>query len=118
MHNPGPLELEHACWDAIVAGAAVELLDGLMTDEAVLLLADNALRRKEVLEYYASPAPWRACRLEAPRVVELTDAAAVVIYTAVLLRNDSIVPERLACTSVYVLDGGTWRRSFHEQGAL
>jgi len=118
MHNPGPLELEYACWDAIVAGTATEFLDRVMTDEAVLLLADNALRRKEILEYYRSTPPWRAHRLENLRLVELTDAAAVVTYTARLHRSDSGVSEVLACTSVYVLDDGSWRRSFHEQGAL
>jgi hypothetical protein len=118
MHNPGPLELEHACWDAIVAGTAAEFLDRVMTDEAVLLLADITLRRKEILEYYASPSPWNGYQLEAPRLVELTDAAVVVTYTARLLRPGSAAPEVLACSSVYVLDEGTWRRSFHEQGAL
>jgi hypothetical protein len=117
MHNPGPLELEHACWDAIVAGTAAEFLDRLMTDESVLLLADSALRRKEILVHYAAPAQWRAYQLEAPRTVELTDAAVVVTYTARLLRQDSAAPEVLACTSVYVLDDRSWRRSFHEQGA-
>jgi hypothetical protein len=118
MHSPGPLELEHACWDAIVAGTAAEFLDRVMTDQAVLLLADNALRRKEILDYHAVPSPWHAYQLEAPRMVELTDAAVVVIYTVRLLRSDSAAPEVLACTSVYVLDEGTWRRSFHVQGAL
>jgi hypothetical protein len=118
MHHPGPLELEHACWDAIVAGTAAEFLDRVMTDEAVLLLADNALRRKEILEYYRSPPPWRDHRLEDLRLVELTGAAAVVTYTARLHRSDSAVSEVLACASVYVLDDGSWWRSFHEQGAL
>jgi hypothetical protein len=118
MHTPGPTELEHACWDAIVTGTAVEFLDRLMTDEAVLLLADNALRRDEILKYYAAPASWRACELEALRVVELTDAAVVLTYTARLVRSGSASRELLACTSVYVAEDGVWRRSFHEQGAL
>lgn len=117
MHNPEPLELEHACWDAIVAGTAAEFLDGLMTAEAVLLLADNALRRKEILDYYRAPPRWRAYQLEAPRLLELTDAAVVVTYTARLSRPGSAVSELVACTTVYVLDDGIWRRSFHEQGA-
>lgn len=118
MPDPGPLELEHACWDAVVAGAAVAFLDRLMTDQAVLLLADNALRRKEILEHYRAPSPWRGYRLEEPRLVELTAAAVVVTYTARLSRSDSAGSEVLACTSVYILEDGIWRRSFHEQGAL
>ncbi|GAA3432721.1 nuclear transport factor 2 family protein [Kutzneria kofuensis] len=118
MRIPGPWELEQACWDAIVAGAAAEFLDRLMTDGAVLLFADRALRRKEVLDHYEAPSRWRACRLESTRTVDLTDAAVVLTYTARLLPTDSAVPELLSCTSVYVLDDGTWRRSFHEQGAL
>jgi hypothetical protein len=118
MHIPGPLELEHACWDAIVGGTAVQFLDRLMTDEAVLLLADNALRRKEILTHYAGPPPWRAYQLENPRIVELTDAAIVLTYAVRLSPPGPALPEVVACTSVYVLDNGTWRRSFHEQGAL
>ena len=77
MHDPGPLELEHARWDALVAGAAVEFLDRLMTDEAVLLLANRALRRKEIIEHYSAPPPWRAYQRETPRLVELTDVVPV-----------------------------------------
>lgn len=117
MHRPGPWELEQACWDAIVAGTAVEFLDRVMTDGAVELLADGPLRRKEVLDHYAGLPRWRACRLESTRTVELTDAAVVLTYTARLEAGGAVLPELLKCTSVYMLDDGEWRRSFHEQGA-
>jgi hypothetical protein len=79
-------------------------------------LADNALMidRDQAIEAMESAPPWAEFDMRDPRVVALTEASGVVVYS-VVARRDGEEPYSAVVSSTFVREGGGWKLAFHQQ---
>lgn len=76
----------------------------------------GVLLKDEALDALAQAPRWSSVALEEHRVLELTEAAALVTYKAVATRPGEAEPYVARASSAYVRDrGGRWRLAFHQQ---
>jgi hypothetical protein len=109
------LELEHAGWVALCNGTADEFYGDLMTDDAVMVLANGmVMDRDAVVAALRDAPPWSAYEIAAPQVLALGDDVHALVYTATAHRAEG-EPFVGAMTSVYVRDGEHWRLALYQQ---
>jgi hypothetical protein len=109
------LRLERGFWEA--AGDRSRYEARLAPDAVHVFPGWGVAEREAVLSGVDGAEPWRDVRLDDPRVVELDESAAALVYTAVATRGGQS-PYRAAITSVYRRSGGDWQLVLHQQTPL
>jgi len=86
---------------------------------AIIVLPEptGVLTRDEILTSLGRQPRWSEVTLEEPRLLELSDRAALLTYKATAKRRDS-EPYVVRASSAYVRDGGAWKLAFHQQTPL
>lgn len=86
---------------------------------AIMVFPEPAgvLVKDEIASSLGQKARWAEVALEEHRLLELSDAAAVVTYKATAKRSDG-GPYVARASSAYVRDGPSWKLAFHQQTPL
>ena len=108
------LELEEQGWQALSSAEPFKFCDEWLADDAVVIVPGMIIDRATFLEAVAHEKPWASHRIEEPRVVQLTDDSAALVYRVRAQRESQ--PEFAGLlTSVYVNRAGQWQLALHQQ---
>lgn len=110
------LALERHGWDSLCNGTGSEFYGALMTDDALMVLADGSvLNRSEVMRALQESQPWKRYEFANVRTVALVADALALVYQGRSWRSD----ERNLCvaemTSIYRRSGGNWQLVLFQQ---
>ncbi|MEU8897487.1 nuclear transport factor 2 family protein [Nocardia sp. NPDC048505] len=109
------LEIERRGWAALCDSTGADFYGGLMTDDAVMVLANGMiLDRAAVVDSLRDAPPWRAFEIEDPRIVDL-GAGKVLVYTGLAYREGDEPAFRGVMSSTYVPTGASWRLACYQQ---
>jgi hypothetical protein len=112
------LELEHEGWQALCTGgeAGAEHYGAVMTDSAVMVLADGSVRdRGAVVASLRESPSWDTYTIDDPAVVSVADDVLALVYHATGRRGDTEFSGVM--TSLYVRSPEGWRLALHQQTA-
>jgi hypothetical protein len=111
------LDLERDGWDALCKGTGSEFYGSLMTDEAVMVLANGqVMDRDGVRRALADAPPWDSYDIDEPRITPIGEAAAALVYVGTGRRGEQTFVGTM--TSVYVRAGSQWRLALYQQTPL
>jgi hypothetical protein len=108
------IALEHDGWDALVAGEGGRYYREHLTDDALMAFPFGVLTRAETIEAMESAPPWEGYEIADPRVVQLGDDSAIVVYE-VAARRPGEEPYAALLSTTFVREGGVWKVAFHQQ---
>jgi len=112
------LELEHAGWRSLCDGTGDEFYGGLMTDDALMVLANGmVMDRKTVVSALGQSPPWARYEVEDVRLIEIADDVAALVYTGKGWRDGQDQPFVGAMSSVYRRTGDGWKLALYQQSA-
>jgi len=113
------LELERAGWRSLCESTDDRFYGDLMTDDAVMVLANGAVMdRGAVTAALVQAPPWRSFELSDARVVRAADDTAALVYIGTAERDGADEPFVGAMSSVYHRTGDGWRLVLYQQTAL
>lgn len=119
MARDGTLEelvaLEREFWEA--AGRP-EFYEENFADDGVMAFSIGVMGKDAVVESMVGASEWASFTIDDPRLVELGEDAAALVYTTVAYAVGESDPYRAALTSVYVRRGGRWSLAVHQQTPL
>ena len=108
------LELEEQGWEALSSADPVQFCNEWLADDAVMIVPGMVIDRATFLDAVAHEQPWVSHRIEEPRVVQLSNDSAALVYRVKAQRDDQ--PEFAALlTSIYVNRAGRWQLALHQQ---
>lgn len=104
---------EAAFWEAAGNG---EFYREAFTDEGLMVLpfASGVFDKETSIASVDAASPWERFSIEEPRVIELGEGVAALVYRAEGIRSGS-APYRALISSVYVFRDGAWRLALHQQ---
>lgn len=109
------LELENAGWRSLCDGTGGEFYGRIMTDEALMVLANGLpMTRSQVVESLAEAPPWDGYRIDDPVVVEVSDSVTSLVYGGTGRRDDGDDFTGIMA-STYVRDDAGWRLTLYQQ---
>ncbi len=113
----GDLErLERRGWDSLCDGTGAEFYGALMTDDAVMVLADGSVLDRAAVVAALRDAPvWRSYEIDQARLIDAGSGSAALVYRAVAHRGDDEPPFTAWMSSLYVDDGEGWRLALYQQ---
>ncbi|MFJ6652624.1 nuclear transport factor 2 family protein [Microbacterium sp. NPDC091313] len=110
------LRLENAGWQSLCDGSGGEFYGDVMTEDAVMVLADGqAYDRDRVIASLEDAPAWSAYEITDERFVALGEDAAAFVYRARAFRASGGPPFDAVMSSTYVRDGGRWRLALSQQ---
>ena len=113
------LELEQAGWRSLCDSAGDRFYGDLMTDDAVMVLANGAVMDRDAVTAALGQAPpWQSFELSHPRVVTAGPDAAVLVYIGTARHDGAEEPFVGAMSSVYHRGVDGWRLVLYQQTAL
>ncbi len=111
------LSLEHAGWRSLCDGTASAFYGELMTDDALMVLANGeVMTRDQVVQALDGAPSWSDYSIDAPRLVHVDPDVAALVYIGSGQR-DGAVPFVGAMSSVYRHLDGRWRLALYQQTA-
>ena len=109
------LRLEHAGWRALCDGTASSFYGDLMSDDALMVLANgDVMTRDEVVHALAGSPAWSSYSIDAPRIVAVSAEVAVLVYVGTA-RRDGGRPFVGAMSSVYHRRDDRWVLALYQQ---
>lgn len=109
------VDLEHDGWRSLCDGTGGVFYGDIMTAEGVMILAHGfALTRAEVVSSLADAPPWERYEIDSPRVIQLAENAASVVYTGRGFRHGE-PPFVALMSSTYVRAEDRWRLAIYQQ---
>ncbi|MGW0250664.1 nuclear transport factor 2 family protein [Nocardia goodfellowii] len=113
------LDIERQGWDALCDSTGASFYGELMTDDALMILANGmVLDRAGVVESLRAAPPWRAYEIQDPRLVDVGADSKVLVYLGVGYRDAAEPAFRGVMSSTYVLTAGGWRLACYQQTQL
>ncbi len=110
------LELEHRGWQSLCDGTGADFYGRIMTDDAVMVLANGAVMdRSHVVEALEGSPTWAGYDLTDERVVTIGPDAAALVYTGSAHRDGSQPSVVATMSSVYVRTTDGWRLAVYQQ---
>ena len=110
------LELEHAGWRSLCDGTGDQFYGSLMTDDAVMVLANGmVLDRAAVTTALGQSPPWARYDITDVRVIEISADTAALVYTGTAHRDGQPEPFVAAMSSVYHRSADGWRLVLYQQ---
>ena len=109
------LELERAGWDSLCQRTGDEFYGNLMTDDALMVLANGmVMDRRMVVKSLADAPAWADYEIDDPRLVTVGHGAYALVYTGTGRRDggDDFVG---IMTSIYLKQDDVWRLAFYQQ---
>jgi len=112
------LDLERAGWRSLCDSTGDRFYGELMTDDAVMVLANGAVMDRDAVAAALGQAPpWTSFDLSDPRVVTAGPDVAALVYIGTARRDDSEEPFVGAMSSVYHRTADGWRLVLYQQSA-
>ena len=109
------LQLEHAGWTSLCDGTGGTFYGSLMTDDAVMVLANGeVMSRDDVVGALSDAPPWDSYAIDDPSLVAIDESATALVYTGTG-RREHDPPFVAAMTSIYVRRGGSWALALYQQ---
>ena len=110
------LGLEQQGWDSLCDSTGAAFYGRLMTDDAVMVLANGeVMDRATVIAALGQSPPWRAYEIGDARVVEIGTGSAALVYVGTAYRESDEPAFVGLMTSVYVEQAGQWRLALYQQ---
>jgi hypothetical protein len=108
------LELEERGWQALSSPDPVSFCEEWLANDALMIVPGMVIDRETFLDAVAHEQPWASHRIDEPRIVQLTDDSAALLYRVTAQRASQ--PEFAGLlTSVYVKRAGRWQLVLHQQ---
>ena len=112
------LELEHAGWKSLCEGTGDTFYGALMTDDAVMVLANGmVMDRDAVAAALGQSPPWARYEIADVQLVPISPDTAALVYTGTGWRDGEDAPFVGAMSSVYHRDGGEWKLALYQPSA-
>ena len=112
------VELEHAGWKSLCDGTGDAFYGRLMTEDAVMVLANGVVMdRAAVTSALGQSPPWARYEITDVRLVPITADTAALVYTGTGWRDDQEAPFVASMSSVYVHTAAGWRLALYQQSA-
>ena len=112
------LELEHAGWKSLCDGTGDIFYAELMTDDAVMVLANGmVMDRATVRAALGQSPPWARYEIADVRLIEISEDAAALVYTGTAHRDGTEEPFVAAMSSVYHRGVDGWKLALYQQSA-
>jgi len=113
------VEIERLGWDSLCHSTGDTFYGSLMTDDALMVLANGmVLDRHGVVEALSESPPWRRYEISDVRVVRTGADGAALVYIGTAYRDEDEPPFVGAMSSVYVRVGEDWRLALYQQTQL
>ncbi len=110
------LEIERRGWDSLCDGTGAQVYGALMTDDAVMVLANGAVMdRAAVVDSLGHAPPWGTYAISDVRLTEAGSGTAVLGYVGRAYRDAEAPAFVAVMASVYVRSGETWRLAHYQQ---
>lgn len=110
------LDIERAGWQALCESTGDRFYDDLMTEDAVMVLANGAVMdRSAVVAALGQAPPWRSFELSDPRVIPAGPDTAALVYIGTASRDGADGPFVGAMSSVYHRTASGWRLVLYQQ---
>ncbi|MFB1295428.1 nuclear transport factor 2 family protein [Mycobacterium sp. pW049] len=112
------LELEHAGWRSLCDGSGDAFYGALMTDDAVMVLANGmVMDRATVVAALGQSPPWARYEITDVRLIELSGDTAALVHTGTGWRDGEGEPFVGAMSSVYCRTPDGWKLALYQQSA-
>jgi hypothetical protein len=109
------LKLEESGWQSLCDGSGSDFYADLMTEEALMILADGVtMTRDEVAEALRYAPPWASFSIEDPQLVSVADDVAILVYVGTGFRDQGASFKALM-SSVYLRRAAGWRLALYQQ---
>jgi hypothetical protein len=113
------LELENAGWRSLSGGTGDEFHGSLMTEGALMVLANGAVMdRAAVTSALSQSPPWTRYEIADARVIDVSPDTAVLVYRGTGWREGADEPFVGAMSSVYHRTDAGWRLALYQQTAV
>lgn len=89
-----------------------------LAEDALLIVPGAVLTKEETAAAIEASPRWTSVSIEDPRLVELGEGSALVIYRASARRDGDAGPYKALVGSAYVRRDGDWELAFHQQTPL
>ena len=110
------LDLERRGWDSLCDSTGAQFYGDLMTDDAIMVLADGAVMdRDAVVASLEHAPPWQSYDIDDLRVIAADDGTAALVYVGTGYRDGDQPAFVGVMSSVYVRQDGRWRLVLYQQ---
>lgn len=110
------LDLERHGWDSLCNSTGAQFYGDLMTDDAIMVLANGAVMdRDAVVASLEHAPPWQSYDIEDVRLVDAGADAAAIVYVGTGYRDGDQPAFVGVMSSVYVRQDGRWRLALYQQ---
>jgi hypothetical protein len=110
------LDLERRGWDSLCASTGAAFYGGLMTDDAVMVLANGAVMDREaVIASLEQATPWASYDIDDVRLVDAGPDGAALVYLGTGYRIGDQPAFVGIMSSLYVRRNGDWRLALYQQ---
>jgi len=106
--------LERQGWQALSDGQGGDYYRVNLAEDALMAFPFGLMGRDDAIAAMEQAPPWATFELVDPRVVELTEDSAVVVYRANAQRAGQ-EPYSATISSTFVRRDGRWLLAFHQQ---
>jgi hypothetical protein len=107
--------LERRGWDALCDGTGDRFYGALMTEDALMVLANGmAMTRHQVVASLRDSPTWDRYEIQPPKLVTAGKEGAALVYRARAVREGQ-PPFEALMTSLYVRVMGRWRLALYTQ---
>jgi hypothetical protein len=110
------LELERAGWNSLCDGTGSSYYAGVMTPEAVMVLANGmVMDRDTVVASLSQSPPWRTYELADSRLIRPSADTAILVYIGTGYREGAEPAFVGAMSSVYTRTDAGWKLALYQQ---
>lgn len=110
------LALEHAGWSSLCDGTGDTFYGGVMTDDAMMVLANGmVMDRATVTSALGESPPWQRYEIDDVRLIQISPDTAALVYTGRGWRAGDDEPFVGAMSSVYHRAGEHWKLALYQQ---
>ena len=109
------IELERSGWESLCDGSGGDFYASVMTDAALMILADGmTMTRDQVSEALRYAPPWASFTIEEPRLLSVSDDVAILVYVGTGFRDEGDA-FTAAMSSTYIKEASGWRLALYQQ---
>lgn len=113
------LDIERRGWDSLCDSTGGSFYGGLMTADAVMVLANGAVMdRASVVESLERAPPWRTYDINDVRLIRSGSDGAMLVYVGTAYREGDRPAFVGVMSSVYRRDDDVWRLALYQQTPL
>lgn len=113
------LDLERRGWDSLCDGTGAKFYGDLMTEDAVMVVANGVtMDRAAVIASLEEAPPWHSYEIDDVRLIDAGEDAAALVYVGTGYREGDQPAFIGVMASVYVLQGDRFRLALYQQTPL